>query len=340
MLDMLKRYKKVFLVLAIPYAVVLFALTYRIDYRISTPGDLSPIADFFELEGEQTFPQENPFYSVYVMSVDRPTTFQYLLGRVFPSLSVGELPPSREHISDRANFESGQVARRSSLSSSLIASLQREGYEVDYEVRTVLYLIYDYAEHDGLRIGDHVKRINGDENVFDAAQDAPCGAESEFEILRDDELRTYTARKLERDDACTFGFVLREEEVITDIEIPYTVKESLIGGPSGGLMQALYVYNAITETDLSAGYTIAGTGTIDRTGQVGTVGGVREKVITANRRGVDIFFVPHSEARPHNYNTAVATKEEFGFAMDIVGVETLTDAVNHLLSLQGGKDDE
>jgi len=339
-LELLKRYRKALLILALPYLFVVLSMAVRIDYRVSTPGDLSPIAEFFELEEAQTYPQENPFYSVYVMSIDRPTMFQYALGSVFPSLSVSELPPSREHISDRANFESGQVARRASLSASLIASLEREGYEVDYEERTVLYLIYDYAVHDGLQIGDHIVRVNGDENVVAAAKDAACGEHHEFEILRGEERRTHSAYKAERDGECTFGFIFRSEEIIIDIEIPYTVKETLIGGPSGGLMQALYVYNAVTEVDLSAGYTIAGTGTIDKDGNVGNVGGVREKVITANRRNVDVFFVPYRETNTQNYDTAVATKEKFGYTLDIVGVETLSEAVNYLLSLQGGENDE
>ena len=62
------------------------------------------------------------------------------------------------------------------------------------------------------------------------------------------------------------------------------LKTKDVGGPSGGLMFALGVYNAVTEVDVTGGRKVAGTGSITPDGKVGAVGGVRYKVRAARRR--------------------------------------------------------
>lgn len=73
---------------------------------------------------------------------------------------------------------------------------------------------------------------------------------------------------------------------------PVTMASGDVGGPSAGLMWALGLYELLTPGDLTQGRAIAGTGTIDLEGTVGPIGGIRDKVIAAERSGADIFFVP------------------------------------------------
>jgi PDZ domain-containing protein len=65
-----------------------------------------------------------------------------------------------------------------------------------------------------------------------------------------------------------------------------------VGGPSGGLMFALGLYDALTPGDLTDGRTIAGTGTITPSGEVGGIGGIADKVIGADRADASVFLVP------------------------------------------------
>jgi PDZ domain-containing protein len=60
-------------------------------------------------------------------------------------------------------------------------------------------------------------------------------------------------------------------------------------------MLALTVYDLADAVDLARGRTIAGTGTIDLDGNVGAVGGVKQKVEVARRQGATIFLVPADE---------------------------------------------
>ncbi len=67
-------------------------------------------------------------------------------------------------------------------------------------------------------------------------------------------------------------------------------------GPSAGLAFALQVYDALSGDDLAKGRKIAVTGTIDLEGNVGPIGGVRQKVLGALRKGSDVVLVPTENA--------------------------------------------
>jgi PDZ domain-containing protein len=67
-------------------------------------------------------------------------------------------------------------------------------------------------------------------------------------------------------------------------------------GPSAGLAFTLEIYDALSGHTLANGRKIAVTGTIDLAGHVGPIGGVRQKVLGAVRRHVDLVLVPGANA--------------------------------------------
>jgi PDZ domain-containing protein len=75
---------------------------------------------------------------------------------------------------------------------------------------------------------------------------------------------------------------------------PVDVKISIdgIGGPSAGTMFALGIIDRLTPQDEANGQVIAGTGTIDVTGEVGEIGGIRQKMAGARRDGARWFLAP------------------------------------------------
>ncbi len=76
--------------------------------------------------------------------------------------------------------------------------------------------------------------------------------------------------------------------------LPVDVKIAVddIGGPSAGTMFALGVVDRLTPGEMTGGKAIAGTGTIDVTGQVGPIGGITEKMAAAKAAGADAFLAP------------------------------------------------
>jgi PDZ domain-containing protein len=113
---------------------------------------------------------------------------------------------------------------------------------------------------------------------------------------------------------------------------PYTVDLGLgneIGGPSAGLMFALGIMDKVGHTDLTGGRFIAGTGTIDASGNVGPIGGIQLKMIAARRAGASVFLAPAGNCS--DVNGAVPK------GLRVVKVDTLHNAVQDLLGIESGK---
>ncbi|AJS61533.1 peptidase S16 [Paenibacillus sp. IHBB 10380] len=102
-----------------------------------------------------------------------------------------------------------------------------------------------------------------------------------------------------------------------------------VGGPSAGLMFTMEIYNQLTEGDLTKGYRVAGTGTIVEGGTVGPIGGVKHKIVAANRKNAEIFFVPKD-----NYQEAKAKADKIGTTMKLIAVSTLEDALLYMNNLE------
>jgi PDZ domain-containing protein len=104
-----------------------------------------------------------------------------------------------------------------------------------------------------------------------------------------------------------------------------TIDVKDIGGPSAGLIFTLEIYDQLTPGDLTKGYRIAGTGTINPDGTVGPIGGVEHKIVAADREDTDIFFVPEENAKD-----AIARADQLEIDMKIVPVKTVQDALDYL----------
>lgn len=106
-----------------------------------------------------------------------------------------------------------------------------------------------------------------------------------------------------------------------------TLKQININGSSVGLTYATYYYLKLNNYELKE--PTAMTGTIDDSGNVGPIEGIREKIIGAYKAHIKYVFVP-----AENYADAMATKKEFGYKLDIYPVKSLADTVNYLNDLE------
>jgi PDZ domain-containing protein len=101
-----------------------------------------------------------------------------------------------------------------------------------------------------------------------------------------------------------------------------TISSGDVGGPSAGMMWALGLYELLTPGDLTAGRTIAGTGTIDLTGNIGPIGEIRAKVVAAEDAGASIFLAPAD-----NMNDLAGVDTG---SMHVIPVATFPDALRAL----------
>lgn len=110
-----------------------------------------------------------------------------------------------------------------------------------------------------------------------------------------------------------------------DSGLSVTIDAGGFGGPSAGLPLALHLYERLSGEPLTGGLLIAATGTIEPSGEIGAVGGVRMKAIAAARAGADLFLVPKANAAE-----AAEAAEAAGGGMVVAGVGTLEEAVSLL----------
>ena len=119
---------------------------------------------------------------------------------------------------------------------------------------------------------------------------------------------------------------------ILDIKSDFNLKvktKSSESGPSGGLITALTIYNAITKEDITKGNKIVGTGIIDMEGNVGEIGSVEYKLAGAVKGKADIFICPKE-----NFEAAQKYAKEKNYDIMIVGVATFDEALQTLETLK------
>jgi Lon-like protease len=111
---------------------------------------------------------------------------------------------------------------------------------------------------------------------------------------------------------------------------PFTIDFNLanIGGPSAGLVFSLAVIDKLTTGELSGSRFVAGTGTIDADGKVGSIGGITHKILSAHEAGATVFLVPAD-----NCEEAKSAHEE---GIDLVKIDNLGEAVDALKALSAG----
>lgn len=114
-------------------------------------------------------------------------------------------------------------------------------------------------------------------------------------------------------------------------KFPFKVKVDLgdVSGPSAGMMFTLGIIDKLGPENLTGGQHIAGTGTIDASGNVGPIGGIQLKMKGASRAGAKFFLAPRS-----NCDEIVG---HIPAGMQVVTVDTIDDALRALAPLQAGK---
>lgn len=177
---------------------------------------------------------------------------------------------------------------------AIAVALLKLGYEVPSNVY-ISEVTKNRPAAGKLIAGDFITAVDGQEptsvddlrrliNLYDGS------SELEIEVLRKGKTLTFeiTPTKNE-DDAWVLGIY-----VGTTYDFPVDVDLSVadIGGPSGGMMFALGIYDKLTKGALTNGANIAGTGTISVDGKVGPIGGIRQKMYGAVRSGATHFLAP------------------------------------------------
>lgn len=187
----------------------------------------------------------------------------------------------------------------------------------------------------GIKTGDELVSIEdviitAMDDVRNIVKSHNAGDKLNVVVKRNDKEEQVSATIYEEDGELYIGIVASFViELETNPKVNLNFKESETG-PSGGLMTALAIYDSLTEYDLTNGLKIIGTGTMERDGSVGSIGGVKYKLAGAVKKKADIFLVPAGE----NYEEVIKIAKERNYKIKIVPIETFSEAVDYLMTLK------
>lgn len=319
-------------ILAILYVLALFltvVTSITVDYTLIAPGYNDNIASFIIIE--DGIEETGSFSTTSVIVEYKMPLLQKWFSTNLDTVFVYERPTIYNNTSTSdLNFRSA-VMKNDSLAKSIIVAFEKANIDISYQTQYIVSTIYDYIEPNTLELEDEVLSING--VLLPDMPEYTCGDTLTFEIIRDNTKMTIDATvqtyETESTSKCSIGINISSLTSILETSKEYRFVETSTGGPSGGLMQSLYIWNELTTYDYTQGLNIAGTGTILLDGTVGPIGGVEQKIITSALNGMDLFFVPS-----YNYDDAKETLDSLLYTdMILVEVETIDDCIAYLEGL-------
>lgn len=323
------------LALLIPYIFIMVICLYKTDYEAIMTGGISNVENLIEIESD--YKEEGSFNSVYVLTYEHTSILQnWILGNSTKNDTQDN--SYSNHLSSKESSSMGTISHDSSVMYSLILAYNEASYDdenifLDYELSGVK--IYYRSKNSNLRVNDFIVKVND----YDVRQNALEFKEAFnnkqigdiFTVIRDDE---EIEIPYEWDPANENWFsIYAYYDINYENSYPkINVNASTSKGPSAGLLQTLSIFNRLQERDYTSGLKICGTGTMDTQGNVGAIGGIKQKVITASNNNVDVFFCPkaNEEEGVLAYNSLSKKKRE---KMDFVVVETFSDVTSYLRGL-------
>jgi PDZ domain-containing protein len=321
------------------------ALFQPVPYAELTPGPTFNVlgsqdgTQLITITGHPTYPTTGQLRMVTVGVSEE--SYQMPLGEAIAGwLNSGEAivpkdtiyPPGQtQQQSDAENTQEMTDSQDSAVTAALAAlKIKPTGSEV------VIASVTDGSPAAGkLVAGDVIDAVDGTmidtggqtgmDQVTSAIQKLTPGAQVTFQISRDGKKQSITTGTENNGGKAEVGISIESENVF-----PFTVGIQLnnVGGPSAGMMFALGIIDKLTDTNLTGGRIIAGTGTIDSSGNVGAIGGIQMKTIGARDAGATVFLAPASNCAEAKANQPAG--------LELVKVNTLKDALTALADIRAG----
>jgi len=288
-------------------AAVLFAVLAVVPapYVVSSPGptrdtlgeqDGTPL---ISISGAPTYPSTGQLRLTTVSATGGPGYPSTVIGVVrgwFDASSavrpVEELYPpdaSKDQV-DKAN----QVQMTSSQENATVAALEELGYDVPATL-TVAGTTAGSGADGVLLVDDVLVSMDGTAltsftQLTDALKATAAGATVRLGVERAGAPIDVDVVTTERTGGGAQLGVLINPTFSPPIDVKIKIDD--IGGSSAGTMFALGIIDKLTPDDEVNGQVVAGTGTMDISGDVGPIGGIRQKLVGARRDGATWFLAP------------------------------------------------
>lgn len=322
----------------------------KTDYELQVPAGLNKVGDFIDIDNvdEEQIVEAN-ISTVSIYSFQNVSLINYIIGKINPFADLYEISNDVITSNDYVVAQ-GTLHKNLSCTNAVLSAYNQAGFEISSLYRGfVVTTLYNYCQSD-LKVGDIITEIcevklTDKNNISDILKELKQQGINQFnaKIIRGTKEQFVN---LIPDNQGRFGFGGEAYYSYPSVKDgpKFTINSVDTLGPSGGLMQALYIYEQLTGAKLTEGLKIAGTGTIDPYGNAGLIGGMKQKIYIANASNVDIFFVPIDMSRTteeqQNKNLtdaqeAMKVLKKFGQDnMKIVPVKNLEEAIKYLEGLK------
>lgn len=330
--DKFKIYIKQNFISLIIIVVLFLFFTIKLPYYISSPGGLLNTAD--KVTTDSSFKLKGSLNMAYV-SEAQATPALFLYASINPKWDISkeeEVTTGSEDISD-VEYRNKLLLEEANSLALLVAYSHSD---ISYKIKNnKVYVTYvdDEAKTD-LQVKDQIikmdgKKITQKQDLYDYIKRKNIDDKITFTVIRNNKQKQVKATLIDVNGEAKVGVIATETmDIKSNHQVSLKFKESE-SGSSGGMMIALTIYSYLNEIDLTNGKTIVGTGTIDKDGNVGSISGVKYKLLGAAKKSADIFLVPAGK----NYKTAKKLKEKYNYDIKIVPVKTFDDALNYLKKL-------
>lgn len=340
---MVGKNKKIVLFMVVT-AVIIILNIIKLPYYLNMPGDAYELSPIIEVEGGDEGQGKFMMTTVGV-SRGKVNVLTYLWAKVAPFYEL--IPAERMRVegeSDQEYFYRQLHMMDTSQNVAIAVAYELANKQVEYQYNGVFVMsVLEGMDAKGkLEVGDRIfevdeKPLLNSEEFIEYVGNLKEGEQVELSFERDGEVMTEQIKIspfLSEPTKSGVGISLVTDRDI-DVEPEVAIDTETVGGPSAGLMFTLEIYNQLTEGDLTKGYNIAGTGTINYEGVVGPIGGIVHKIVAADKAGADYFLAPNeNNEEDSNYIEAVKTAKELDTDMKIIPIDTLEEAIEFLNSLQ------
>lgn len=333
-----KVFIRSFLIAAV---IILLSSFYYLPYYVSKPGMAKELAPIIEVENGY---DEKGSFLLTTVRMGRANIYAFVTAKI---VKYQELYPVEDIRNENETDEEYNVRQLQLMASSKLAAIEtaykKAGIPIKYHYNGVyvLNVMPDMPANGKLQAGDRIFKVDGkefesSEEFISTVSEKQEGDEITLTFERRDKTKeaVIPLKTLEKTGKPGVGITLVDDkEVEADPNVSIASDE--IGGPSAGFMFALEIYNQLVKEDLTNGYKIAGTGTINAEGQVGRIGGIEQKVVAADKAGAEIFFAPNEKgAADSNYKAAAETAKDIKTNMKIVPVDNFDEAIEYLRNLE------
>jgi PDZ domain-containing protein len=286
------------------------------------------------IPGQKTYPTAGSLDLLTVSVVGNPDqrpSWSEIVGAWFD--------PSRAVLPVDAVFPPGTTTEQSNAQNAALmvdsqqdavaAALNQLGYDFP-EAVAVKQLIKGTPAAKAFTVGDEITTVNGTpvtgvQTLRKLVAENGTTKPAEVGILRNGAASTVSITPVSSGGQTVIGIGAG-----MDYTFPFDVKIQLddVGGPSAGQMFALGIIDKLTPGKLNGGKRVAGTGTIDNEGNIGPIGGIRQKMFGARGAGATVFLAP-----------ATNCDEVTGHipsGLTVYSVKTLADSLKVLKTVSSG----